>query len=343
MGSTRYPGKSMVKIARKPLIWHIVHRLKKSSRLSRIYLATSVSPENDILAKYASGLGVEVFRGSEDNVFSRFESIIGSSGPSTITRVCGDCPLIDTSFIDRVLDIFEKKGVDIVKADRDRSIHQGINIFSVGLFNKLKPYREEQSVKEHVINFSNISLEDIKTGLIQLEKHEYDAELRLSIDTPSDLKFIQTLYKVCEAEAGDLSSKDIVKAIKKFPKILNINGHVYQKTAEQKTVKVFFIYNQELMKTMFCLAKDYIEKEGLGVRFLVKKEDNINIEFEKYGFGVVNYSDGEELKNIIKKNPSDFTISEQLPNITMSQMGLGIDSILGERLIKYSHDHISDT
>ena len=75
MGSTRFPGKSIATIAGKPLIWHIIYRLRQSRKLSKIYLATSVASENDVLEKYVASLGVEVIRGSEENVFSRFESI----------------------------------------------------------------------------------------------------------------------------------------------------------------------------------------------------------------------------------------------------------------------------
>ncbi|MEC8287818.1 MAG: NTP transferase domain-containing protein, partial [Pseudomonadota bacterium] len=130
MGSTRFPGKSIAIIAGKPLIWHIIYRLRQSRKLSKIYLATSVASENDVLEKYVASLGVEVIRGSEENVFSRFESIFKVTNPETITRVCGDCPLIDATRVDRVLDIIKDEGVDYVKSDIPKSIYQGVDIIS---------------------------------------------------------------------------------------------------------------------------------------------------------------------------------------------------------------------
>ena len=87
----------------------------------------------------------------------------------------------------------------------------------------------------------------------------------------SDLTFIRTLYKECNAHAGTLSLKEIVKKIKENPSLKAINSHVYQKAPEQKTKKVFFLYNKKLNSSMLKLARKYVESEGMGVRFLVKK------------------------------------------------------------------------
>ena len=43
MGSSRFAGKTMANIAGKPLIWHIVYRLRKSSQLTKIIIATSTA------------------------------------------------------------------------------------------------------------------------------------------------------------------------------------------------------------------------------------------------------------------------------------------------------------
>ena len=41
MGSTRLPGKVLKPVAGEPLLWHIVHRLKKSRLIEEIAIATS--------------------------------------------------------------------------------------------------------------------------------------------------------------------------------------------------------------------------------------------------------------------------------------------------------------
>ena len=40
MGSSRIPGKAMIDFAGKPLIWHIVDRMRRVSGVARVILAT---------------------------------------------------------------------------------------------------------------------------------------------------------------------------------------------------------------------------------------------------------------------------------------------------------------
>ena len=68
MGSSRL-SKSMAYVSGKPLLWHIIKRLKKSAYLNKIIIATSTLKENDILEKLSKNERVEIIRGDENNVF----------------------------------------------------------------------------------------------------------------------------------------------------------------------------------------------------------------------------------------------------------------------------------
>ncbi len=344
MGSTRLPKKSMLDIADKPLIWHIIYRLKKSVKLSKIYLATSTSPENDILEKYVNILGVDVFRGSEENVFSRFEKIVEHENPSTVTRICGDCPLIDVTFIDRVIHIVEEKNVDyVVSGGGKKSIHQGLDIVSSHLFKQLLKHKENPVLKEHVLNFRNLKLRGLKKGIIELKEHEQEFMGRLSVDTQSDLTFLRKLYEASKVKAGKLSSLQIFEEIRRNPSLLEINSHVYQKKAHEKTLTIFFIYREDLGPNMLALARQYVEEKGLGVRFVVKKEYLRNSRFKNAGFGVFTYKNFSELKKIIDNNSTSFIISGQLPEGIRSDLKLKIESYPQSALVEYSRVNTSFT
>ena len=343
MGSTRLPQKSMADIAGKPLIWHIIYRLKKSVKLSKIYLATSISPENDILEKYVKKFGVKVFRGSEENVFSRFEKIVKVENPSTIVRICGDCPLIDVTFIDRVLHIIEEEKVDyVVGQEGKKSIHQGLDIVSSHLFKQLLKHKENPMLKEHVLNFRNLQLDSLKKGIIQLKEYEQETIGRLSIDTQSDLNFLRKLYEVSQVEAGKMSSLQIFKEFRRNPSLLKINSHVYQKSV-RKNIDNFFYLQEDLGPSMLELARQYVEEKGLGVRFAVKREYLRNSRFENDGFGVVTYRNFNELKKIIDNNSKGFIISGKLPERIRSDLKLKIKSYPQNALVEYSHVNTSIT
>ena len=52
MSSTRLPGKIMKIANKKPMILHLVNRLKKVSSLNKIIIATTTNKNDDILCNY---------------------------------------------------------------------------------------------------------------------------------------------------------------------------------------------------------------------------------------------------------------------------------------------------
>ncbi|MBU1864511.1 MAG: hypothetical protein KKH94_12700 [Candidatus Omnitrophica bacterium] len=95
MASRRLPGKALMLLGSYPLIYYVISRTKKIQGIDKIILATSHRKENDPLATYADSLGIEVFRGDEDNVLERFHLVAQATGAKNIIRVTGDNPLID--------------------------------------------------------------------------------------------------------------------------------------------------------------------------------------------------------------------------------------------------------
>src|SRR6267378_3125079 len=73
MGSTRLPGKVLKPIAGKPLLWHVLHRLKSCSTLNYTIVATSDNPRDDAIEAFCREEKIEIVRGPEDNVLARFQ------------------------------------------------------------------------------------------------------------------------------------------------------------------------------------------------------------------------------------------------------------------------------
>ena len=47
MGSTRLPGKIMTELCKKPMLWHIVKRVRQSESVNEVVVATSREPADD--------------------------------------------------------------------------------------------------------------------------------------------------------------------------------------------------------------------------------------------------------------------------------------------------------
>src|ERR1700690_752469 len=87
MGSPRFPGKVLRPIAGRPLLWHIVHRLRKSKLIADVAVATSTNLLDDAIVEFGRREGVTVIRGPEDDVLARFALAAEALDADVIVRV----------------------------------------------------------------------------------------------------------------------------------------------------------------------------------------------------------------------------------------------------------------
>lgn len=106
MGSSRLPGKALLPLAGKPLVWHIIDRMWRVRGVGRIVLATTTDPRNEPLIDFVRGEGVEVFRHPlEDDIVGRISGAIAPYPGEVVLKTGGDCPLIDPTVLQRMVDV----------------------------------------------------------------------------------------------------------------------------------------------------------------------------------------------------------------------------------------------
>ena len=103
MGSTRFPGKSMMKLAGEPLVGRILERIKRCALLTDIVLAIPETKENDILRELAERHKVFVFRGAENDLVDRYYRAAKQFSADIILRLPADNPVPEPAEIDRIL------------------------------------------------------------------------------------------------------------------------------------------------------------------------------------------------------------------------------------------------
>ena len=116
-GSSRFPRKVFAEIAGRPVLGHIIDRLRRCRRLDEIVIATSTRDIDREIADYADKQGVRSFTGSENDVQSRYLDAAKKYRIDVIVRICGDSPFIDPDMIDRLIDELLQKGGDYAEPD----------------------------------------------------------------------------------------------------------------------------------------------------------------------------------------------------------------------------------
>jgi 3-deoxy-manno-octulosonate cytidylyltransferase (CMP-KDO synthetase) len=103
--STRFPGKPLADRTGKPLIQHVVERVRQASRITRVVVATD---DPRILEAVRSFGGEAVMTGDHPNGTSRIAEAVEMLGPASgaelIVNVQGDEPEVPAATIDALVD-----------------------------------------------------------------------------------------------------------------------------------------------------------------------------------------------------------------------------------------------
>lgn len=239
MTSSRFPGKVLAPLAGLPVLGHIVSRLRRSKYNLKIILATSVNAEEAELIRYAESLGLEVVRGPEKNVLERYRLIRERYDFEYLVSICGDSPLVEASCVDFLLDEMIQAGADYAKLKLGSiCIHEGIDPISKrGICKLLDGAAEDPIAQEHVNGYFQAHPEFCQACEVSFPEAE-QFEVRLSVDTPADLKFLEALYLQSGCAAGELAVTAIPALLVADSSLSAINSQVRQKSVEHAEVRV---------------------------------------------------------------------------------------------------------
>ena len=190
MGSTRLPGKVLKQLSGKPIIQHIIERVRDVKEVAQIIVATSDQTEDDSLVEYISGLDdVFCFRGSELNVLNRFYHAYKEFPSDMVIRVTGDCPLIDPPLLRRLITL-------LIESNSRYATTEGFplgvsaEIFTNELLEEAYSCADRPYEFEHVTPYMYTRQESI----VKLLSEEDLSGVRLTVDTAEDYLLVDTIY-----------------------------------------------------------------------------------------------------------------------------------------------------
>lgn len=189
MGSSRLPGKVMANLCSKPVIWHVVERLKLSERVGAIVVAIPAGAKDDVLFTYLSEIGAEVFRGNENDVLSRFFHASRLYPSNAVVRVTADNPLFDPKVLDKTIAYFEKGNFSYARTG-GFPLGVGAEVFAASLLEEARDRASSAYEREHVTPYMYTSQES--HGVYDCGKNQ--GHIRLTVDTEEDLIFMGKIY-----------------------------------------------------------------------------------------------------------------------------------------------------
>lgn len=194
MDSKRFPGKMVQHLCGQPLIQFVINRAKLVNSLSSLVVATTDRPVDDIIVEMTKQCGIDVYRGSTNDVASRFLKCVSNYGSDYFIRLNGDSPCIDVELVEQGISLCPQ-GYDIITNIPSRTFPYGISLEIVKAETFTRCYTMmTESDREHVTSYfyrnkGRFSLKEI------INSGPERTDFRFTIDLPQDLERLNKLLK----------------------------------------------------------------------------------------------------------------------------------------------------
>lgn len=237
--STRLPKKIILKIKGKPLICHLLDRIKMAKRIGEIVVCTSTNPQDDPLYEIAQKEGIACYRGSEEDVLLRLYKAASERGLDYFVNITADCPLVDPLFIDRTVEEYEKTNADLIRFDL-LPRGQGLNGIKVSALKEVCEIKTETETEVWGDYFTRSGRFTFHSP--QVEDVYLHPTLKTSIDYPEDYEFLKMIFDELYMQGRIFSLLDVIDLVDRKPELLAINSHCIKKGVEHvsKTKEIAF-------------------------------------------------------------------------------------------------------
>ncbi|MBV8051610.1 MAG: glycosyltransferase family protein [Acidobacteriaceae bacterium] len=228
MGSSRLPGKVLMDLGGRTVLGRVVKRVNRAVLVQQVVVATSSVPPDDAVASECQRLGVECFRGSEDDVLDRYYGCAQTFSADTVIRITADCPIVDPALVDATLRAFHENPCDYASNALVSWYPRGLDVEVFTIEALSWAWREARKAyeREHVTPYLYEHPELF--GLVSVEAHCDYSQHRWTLDTAEDMELLRAIYARF-GNRDDFGWRDVLQLMEREPELALLNSHVIQK------------------------------------------------------------------------------------------------------------------
>lgn len=331
MKSSRLASKALADIVGKPLIIHLIERMKRVRNAAKIVLCTSTHQDDRILLDIADQEGILKFAGSELDVMKRFIAAAELNDIKTVVRVTGDNPLTDPENIDRMIEKHHRGNYDFVKSEY---LPLGVNaeVVSLSTLKKAHQMAYDTNLTEYMTSYLKRP-DHFKIHTVENNDEFFSARalIRLTVDFDEDLLVMNKIYGHLYPKNPEFDIGEVLLFLDNHPEVLKINENML----EIPLPKIRFKGEKEYDKKLVILGRD-VKGKTLDVIEKIKEIDEYEITGFIYHETNLQYSLVEGIPILgdyshidqIKHNADYFFVDIDEPELrkkiikTMNDMGL---------------------
>lgn len=227
MGSTRLPGKVLLPLGDETVLARVIHAARAAERLDDVVVATTIEPDDDAVVAECQRLGVACYRGPVDDVLGRFLGALAERPANAVVRFTADCPLLDPAIVALTADTYRTgDGLDYVSTALVRTLPRGmdVEIVRATTLRSISTLASSHD-RTHVTSYIYSHPDDF--ALLGLDFAPSRADLRLTLDTPEDLRLIERV--VDHFGTSTPSLRELAAWLDSRPDVRALNADVRQK------------------------------------------------------------------------------------------------------------------
>jgi len=229
-GSSRLPSKMILPFVNgKCLLEVLIEKLLNYFPKNLIIVTTTNSNNDDIIENISKRYGVYTYRGSENDVLTRFIDSAEAYNASKIIRICADNPfLIPENIKELINKSFGKDDyLSYCFPDKTPVIKTHIGLFgeytTLETLKKVKSLTNEPIFREHVTNFIYTNPNLFRVRFLNMPSNLLNRkDIRLTIDTKEDFELAQYIYSKVNCLNNDNFLNRLLGIIDGDPKIRQI-------------------------------------------------------------------------------------------------------------------------
>ncbi|MCK4788063.1 MAG: glycosyltransferase family protein [Desulfobacteraceae bacterium] len=252
VSSTRLPGKVMKELpygSGITVLAQVIRRLRRCQKLNDIIVATTTGEEDDVLVNIAQKEGGKYFRGSGEDVLSRYYFASKQNSLETIVRITSDCPCIDPEVVDLVIEKHITAKADFTSNALVRTFPHGLDteVLNFDTLEKAHLQAKQGFEREHVCPYiykSNPQMFKIST--VEAPQRLRAPDIRITLDTEQDYALLCAVFDYLYPGNEFFCTEDIIKLFNDKLWLKSINKKVIQK-------KMFDSLEDELAEAVHLL------------------------------------------------------------------------------------------
>jgi spore coat polysaccharide biosynthesis protein SpsF len=223
LASSRFPNKVLADLSGKPVIDHVISRLRAVNGVDEVCVAIPADASDNPLAEHLADIGACVTRGHGRDVLARFIQAAYETKAQVIVRAQGDNALVDWHTVEAQLaEIENNPEVDYVTTD---GLPDGCTVetFRLKTLEKLDFLARNDDMRKEVTLYLRANENPFVVKHLKADENLRWPDISLSINRPEDLQFIQAIYDRLYKEGELIEIGDVIGLLRQDPTLLEIS------------------------------------------------------------------------------------------------------------------------